>query len=191
MGLNKGTNVMKHKNIQSFLDDRKPGSVDDRHYFYIIQFPACSSSRVKLGITANIYARFKYYQQHLFGSDIVIHRLIRIPRQILDRYGEKGKKLYEVFEREAKYLLRDFNTDKIKNGDGALTEWFPNKNLKAFFATFDKWVDKDFENTQIEKTIKRESINRTVKKKVNYKEESEKAYDISEKGIDRSSTKRN
>jgi len=56
---------------------------------------------------------------------------------------------------------------------------------------FDKWVDKDFENTQIEKTIKRESINRTVKKKVNYKEESEKAYDISEKGIDRSSTKRN
>jgi len=58
MGLNKGTNVMKHKNIQSFLDDRKPGSVDDRHYFYIIQFPACSSSRVKLGITANIYARF-------------------------------------------------------------------------------------------------------------------------------------
>ena len=193
MGLKKGENIIKDKpsTIQKFIDAKIKGTTNDNHYFYIIQFPECGSSRIKLGITANIYARFKYYQQHLLGSDIIIHRLQKLPKQIKDRYGDNAQKLYEVYEREAKYLLRDFNPDKIKNGSGVLTEWFPKNSLVPFLAKYDKWAENDFENTKIEKTIKRDAINRSSKNKVNYKEGSVKDRDIADKGIDRSSTKRN
>jgi len=80
--------------------------------------------------------------------------------QIKDRYGDNAQKLYEVYEREAKYLLRDFNPDKIKNGSGVLTEQFPKNSLISFLAKYDKWAEIDFENTKIEKTIKRDAINR-------------------------------
>jgi len=60
-----------------------------------------------------------------------------------------------------------------------------------FLAKYDKWAENDFENTKIEKTIKRDAINRGSKKNVNCKEGSVKDKDIADKGIDRSSTKRN
>ena len=100
MGLNKGENIITNQpsTIQKFIDAKVKGTTNDNHYFYIIQFPECGSSRIKLGITANIYARFKYYQQHLFGPDIFIHRLQKLPKQIKDRYADNAQKLYEVYE---------------------------------------------------------------------------------------------
>jgi len=92
------------KNREANKDEVK-GITNDNYYFYIIQFPECGSSKINSGIPANIYARFENYQQHLFGSDIIIHRLQKLPKQIKDRYGDNAQKLYEVYEREAKHLL--------------------------------------------------------------------------------------
>jgi len=58
------------------------------------------------------------------------------------------------------------NPDKIKNGSGVLTEWFPKNSLVPFLAKYDKWAENNFENTKIENTIKRDAINRSSKKKL-------------------------
>jgi len=105
MGLSKGENIIKDKpsNVQKFIDSKVKGTTNDNHYFYMIRFRECGSSRIKLGITANLYARFKYYQQHLFGSDIIIRRLQKLPEQIKDRCADNAQNVYEVYGREAKY----------------------------------------------------------------------------------------
>lgn len=156
-----------YTNIKSLIDDKK-GSKDKGHYFYIIQMPECGDSRIKLGKTANIYARFKYYQEHFHGTNVPILRLRKFNRQKKERFGDNAMLLYEVFESEAKYALRELNPQKTKGGLGILTEWFESDKKSKLERLFDDFVNNKFSRTDIEKTKKREKSTRAVR--VDYKE---------------------
>jgi len=148
--------------VRNILEE-KEGAKDKKHYFYLLQMPSCGGYRLKLGKTANIYARFKYYQDHLYDDEIIVHRLRSFNNTDVGRYTGKGMKLYALFEREAKYALRDFNDEKTKSGVGLLTEWFSPDTEDDLLATFDIFVT-DFQNSSFEKIKKR----RSARTKTNY-----------------------
>ncbi len=153
---NNGTEVTDYATIKSLLDDKK-GQNDKRPYFYIIKMPECGAYRLKIGKSTNIYARFKYYQEHFHRSSIQIKRLRRFPDITTDRYGDNAQKLYALFETEAQHALRDLNKTKLKNGQGKLTEWFDNDTEGKLLRLFDKFVD-DFTTMKFDKTIKRKGL---------------------------------
>ena len=112
---NSGNKVEGFGTIRQLLGSKTGGKARDRkHYFYIIQMPECGSHRIKIGKSSNIYARFKYYQEHFHGDDVLIKDLRWFPNTEarFDSGKSQAMKLYALYEREAGYWLRDFN--KIK-----------------------------------------------------------------------------
>lgn len=128
----------------------------DGHYFYVLQMPACGQKRIKLGKTANIYARFAYYQAHFHGSQVELLFLRKFPRQKVDRYEDGGLMLYGLFEKKVKEALRDLNKTKNKNGEGKITEWFDSSVKDKLQNQFKDFVNNKFEKLPIEKTQKKE-----------------------------------
>ena len=159
MGLTKGTDMTKDSNTKiENIDDiiEKKPVPKDGHYFYIIQMPTCGQNRIKLGKTANIYARFAYYQAHFHGSKVKLLFLRKFPRQKIDRFESGGLMLYGLFEKRAKEALRNLNKQKNKNGEGKITEWFDASVLEKLKKTFKDFVENQFEKLKIEKTEIRE-----------------------------------
>ena len=166
MVLKQGTPITKYQTIRQLIDDPSMKN-NKKHYFYIIKCPRCGGSRIKIGKSADIVGRFKYYQSYFYGSEVEILRLRNIPNSISDRYGDKAMKLYDVFEQKAKEALREFSDGVISNGEGKLTEWFKGGHQKKLLEKYDKFVD-SFTNVKIPKTEKRKSSRNT--KPVNYAE---------------------
>ena len=153
---NKGSEVDNYRTIKNLIDDKR-GINDRRHYFYMIKMPDCGSYRIKLGKSSNIYARFKYYQEHFYGSQVQIKRLRVFPNTDVDRYGDNAMKLYSLFEKEAQHALRNFNKVKNMNGDGKLTEWFDSDVEGKLLKGFDKFVE-EFQKMKFDKTNKKKGL---------------------------------
>ena len=165
-----GTQVTKYKTIRELIND---SNVKDKlHYFYILRLPRCGGSRIKIGKSAAIVGRMKYYQSYFFSSEVEFLELRSFPNQMTNRYGEKAKLVYSVFEDEVKEALRNFGTEKITSGDGKITEWFPSKSRQELMKTYNDFIQK-FKSMRHEKTLKKESLKRGVKKPVDYKEKNE------------------
>ena len=172
MVLRQGTSISKYQTIRQLIND--PSMKNNKnHYFYIIRVPRCGGSRIKVGKSADIVGRFKYYQSYFYGSEIEILRLRNIPNSLSDRYGENAMKLYEVFEQQAKKALRAFSDEVISNGEGKLTEWFKGGHQKELLKKYDEFVD-SFKKLTIPKTEKKDSLPRKTKIHVSYKEKEEK-----------------
>lgn len=153
-----GHEVKDYANLQSLIDAKTGGKGrDKRHYFYMIQLPRCGGSRIKIGKSSNIYARFKYYQDHFHTSNIPIHDLRWFPNQSADRWTEKGMKLYTLYEREVSHYLREFNKEKTRDGLGKLTEWYDYDVSSQLLAKYEKFPD-EFETMQFDKTVKRQAL---------------------------------
>lgn len=144
----------KIENIDDVIE--KKAVPKDGHYFYIIQMPSCGQKRIKLGKTANIYARFAYYQAHFHGSKVKVLFLRKFPRQKIDRWEDSGLMLYSLFEKKAKEALRNLNKQKNKNGEGKITEWFDASVAEKLKKTFKDFVENQFEKLKVEKTEIRE-----------------------------------
>lgn len=153
-----GTDSLKDKkNIKTIQDViTKEPVPKDGHYFYIIQMPQCGQSRIKLGKTANIYARFAYYQAHFKGSNVQLLFLRKFPQQKVARYETSGLMLYGLFEKKAKQALRNLNKEKNKNGEGKITEWFDASVKEKLKNAFTDFVENKFENLKIEETVRKE-----------------------------------
>ncbi len=184
MGLNTGEQIHQYSTLESVIEDKK-GKKDNGHYFYIIQMPLCgnNNNRIKLGKTANIYNRFKNYQSHFDKITIPIIHLCKFNHQLTTRFTEGGMMLYDFFEQEAKYALRDLNPVKISNGQGVLTEWFDADKKTELLKMFKEFVDNKFSRTDVAKTKKREKSTRAAR--VDYTEPTRLDPDISEKKIER------
>jgi len=133
--------------------------------------PECGNGRIKIGKTMDIHQRFTSYQSHFFGTQIKILRLRVFPDSKIDRFGYNGRRLYAVFEDEARKALRNFKKKKIKNGSGSITEWFDKDTQTELLNKIDAFVTKDFANTDIEKTPIRTGLRPL--KDVDYKENNE------------------
>jgi len=153
-----GTEDMSWALVSQLLKDKKSGKGrDNRHYFYIIQMPKCGDYRIKTGKSSNIYARFKSYQDHLYGDEIVIKELRYFTNTDVDRYGDNAMKLYALYEREVGYWLREFNKNKTKRGLGILTEWYDGDEAEALMKEYNKFPD-EFSKMKFDKTIKRKGL---------------------------------
>lgn len=153
-----GNKVDNYSYIKQLIDDKSGGKGrDKKHYFYIIQMPECGKSRIKIGKSSNIYARFKYYQEHFHGSQVKIHDLRWFPNIDTDRFGEKGLKLYALYEREVAWWLREFNKEKRRDGLGKLTEWFDEDTSSSLLRKYRRFP-KEFSSMKFDKTQKREGL---------------------------------
>ena len=146
----------EYSTIKELIEDTKMRN-DRRPYFYVIKMPSCGGERIKIGKSSNIYARFKYYQEHYYAETVKIKRLRRFHNILTDRFTDKGKKLYALFETEAIYYLRDLHDKKIKSGRGELSEWFDSKYETKVLSEFDKFV-KEFETKKYDKTKRRKNL---------------------------------
>lgn len=151
-----GTKVTDYATIRDLVNDKK-GEKDKRAYFYILKMPDCGGNRIKVGKSSNIYARFKYYQEHFHKSTVQIKELRVFNNILLDRYTDKAVKLYSLFEKEAIYALRDLNDERTKTGLGVLTEWFEPKFEFRLMKKFAKFVE-EFRTMKFDKTIKRKGL---------------------------------
>ena len=118
---NSGTKVGDFGTIKQLLASKTGGKARDmKHYFYILQMPDCGANRIKIGKSSNIYARFKYYQEHFHGDTVNIKDLRWFPNTEarFDSGKSQAMKLYALYEREAGYWLREFNKEKTKTGLG-------------------------------------------------------------------------
>lgn len=140
-------------NLKSVIEDNQ--FKNRNHYFYMIQMPDCGSNRIKIGKSSNIQARFSYYQNHFHGTNVRVLDLRRLPKNMTDRYGDKGEMLYTLFEREVIYYLREFNKKKTKSGLGMLTEWFDADTKSRLQNKYEKFLQ-EFPTMKIDKWRRRE-----------------------------------
>ena len=59
--------------LKTTIEDIKDDVDNDKHYFYIIQLPRCSSSRIKIGKSELLHKRFSEYANMFYGSEIYYH----------------------------------------------------------------------------------------------------------------------
>ena len=163
-----GTRITKYKTLNELIND--PQFSKKLHYFYIIKTPPCGGSRIKVGKSADMKARAKYYQAYWHATERVqlleLRSFSRIPAE---RYTSSAKMIYAVFEDEVKKELRNFNKEKTKNEEGKITEWFDKDKTKQIIDTYNLFMSK-WEKMEIEATARKESLKRDVKKPVDYKE---------------------
>ena len=163
-----GTRITKYKTLNELIND--PQFSNKLHYFYIIKTPPCGGSRIKVGKSADMKARAKYYQAYWHATERVqlleLRSFSRIPAE---RYTSSAKMIYAVFEDEVKKELRNFNKEKTKNEEGKITEWFDKDKTKQIIDTYNLFMSK-WEKMEIEATARKESLKRDVKKPVDYKE---------------------
>tara|TARA_Y100000389_G_scaffold203471_1_gene251990 strand:+ start:1208 stop:1816 length:609 start_codon:yes stop_codon:yes gene_type:complete len=157
---NSGTEVDGFGTIKQLLASKSGGKTRDmKHYFYMLQMPDCGANRIKIGKSSNIYARFKYYQEHFHGDTVFIKDLRHFPNTEarFDSGKSQAMKLYALYEREAGYWLREFNKKKTKTGLGVLTEWFDADVSDKLIKKYEKFPD-EFQKMKFDKTIKRQGL---------------------------------
>ena len=157
---NSGTEVDNFGTIKQLLDSKTGGKARDmKHYFYILQMPDCGANRIKIGKSSNIYARFKYYQEHFHGDTVFIKDLRHFPNTEarFDSGKSQAMKLYALYEREAGYFLREFKKEKTKTGLGILTEWFDKDVSNELMKKYGKFPD-EFQKMKFDKTLRRQGL---------------------------------
>lgn len=180
------------KEIMKYLEEHNKKG-DKSHYFYIIEMPSCGGNRIKIGKSSALYSRFKYYQDHFFGSDVNVLRLRKFRNTDVARYTEAGMKLYTLFEREAKYYLRKYNAEvNKKNQLGKLTEWYDAKERNRLLVAFDDFVlefqRKSFDQIERRKSYRSKNPN-NVSDIEEEEEDDEPNRPISNKPITRTSNR--
>ena len=157
---NSGTKVGDFGTIKQLLASKSGGKTRDmKHYFYILQMPECGGYRIKIGKSSNIYARFKYYQDHFHADTVNIKDLRHFPNTEarFDSGKSQAMKLYALYEREAGYWLREFNKEKTKTGLGILTEWFDEDVSDELMKKYEKFPD-EFQKMKFDKTLRRQGL---------------------------------
>lgn len=167
-----GTQITKYQTIKQLIESPDMQKKNHLHYFYILKVPRCGGSRVKIGKSANIISRMKYYQSYFHSSEVALLELRSFPNRKAEYFGASAKKLYEVYEDEVKKALRQYSDETIQTGDGKITEWFKASTQKQLMDTYTEFVDK-FRKLNIPKTEKKSLPSREVKKPINYKEKEE------------------
>ena len=156
-----GTRITKYKTLNELIDDTKFSN--NLHYFYIIKTPHCGGERIKVGKSANMKSRAKYYQAYWHATERVqlleLRSFSKIPAE---RFTSSGKMIYAVFEDEVKKELKNFNKEKTKNEEGKITEWFDKDKTKQIIDTYNLFMSK-WEAMEIEPTAKKESLKREGK----------------------------
>ena len=167
-----GTQITKYQTIKQLIESPDMKKKNHLHYFYILKVPRCGGSRVKIGKSANIISRMKYYQSYFHSSEVALLELRSFPNRIAEFYGTSAQKLYAVYEDEVKKALRQYSEETIQTGDGKITEWFKGSTQKQLMDTYQEFIDK-FRKLNIPRTEKKSLPSREVKKPVNYKEKEE------------------
>jgi hypothetical protein len=174
MVMNGGTQITRVKTIRQLLNDTDIVNNGKKfHYFYIIKVPRCGASRIKIGKSADIIGRMKYYQSYFHGSLVQLLELRRFSNTVKYRFQGNAMKLYDVYEAEAKKALRKFNPEQTANEEGKITEWFKGTLEKELMKAYKEFTE-TFIKLDIPRTEKKASMPRAVKKDVDYKEKEEK-----------------
>lgn len=165
--VNAGTELTNYGRVKDIIEKMKPADGSNYHYFYILQMPRCGGSRIKIGKSKNLIQRLKYYQAHFHTSDITVLHLRRFSPNASRYIDGKSWELYSLFEREAIKALRNYNSQKISNGFGQMTEWFEPNHRINLLNTFKDFVE-EFKKTDYLEIKQRKSERK--KKEINYEE---------------------
>ena len=166
---NNGREITEYNTIKDYLNTRGQ-TKNEAHYFYIIRTPECGllKGRIKIGKSSNLNARFKSYQDHYYNENIKILKLRQFQNRTTDRYGDKGEKLYGLFERNMKKLLKPLSEVFNDTGARLQTEWYNRDKEREMMNIYNQYVKGDITGgTEI--TVKREKNVRGLDT-VNYKD---------------------
>ncbi len=169
MSGNNGREITEYNTIKDYLNTRGQ-TKNEAHYFYIIRTPECGllKGRIKIGKSSNLNARFKSYQDHYYNENIKILKLRQFQNRTTDRYGDKGEKLYGLFERNMKKLLKPLSEITNDTGGKLQTEWYNRDKEREMMNIYNQYVKGDItDGTEI--TVKREKNVRGLDT-VNYKD---------------------
>ena len=166
---NNGREITEYNTIKDYLNTRGQ-TKNESHYFYIIRTPESGllKGRIKIGKSSNLNARFKSYQDHYYNENIKILKLRQFQNRTTERYGDKGEKLYGLFERNMKKLLKPLSEVFNDTGARLQTEWYNRDKEREMMNIYNQYVKGDITGgTEI--TVKREKNVRGLDT-VNYKD---------------------
>jgi len=166
---NNGREITEYNTIKDYLNTRGQ-TKNESHYFYIIRTPESGllKGRIKIGKSSNLNARFKSYQDHYYNENIKILKLRQFQNRTTERYGDKGEKLYGLFERNMKKLLKPLSEVFNDTGARLQTEWYNRDKEKDLINIYNNYVKGDI-TSGTELTVKREKNVRGLDT-VNYKD---------------------
>ena len=169
MSGNNGREITEYNTIKDYLNTRGQ-TKNESHYFYIIRTPESGllKGRIKIGKSSNLNARFKSYQDHYYNENIKILKLRQFQNRTTDRYGDKGEKLYGLFERNMKKLLKPLSEITNDTGGKLQTEWYNRDKETEMMNIYNKYVKGDI-TSGTDLTVKREKNVRGLDT-VNYKD---------------------
>lgn len=160
-------------------------ALNSKHYFYILKFPDCGMGRIKMGKSAAIYNRFKYYLSHFGGveghEDIEILATRLFNKDTNDRLSGKGLMYYSAFEARMKQYCKHLSSEETENGNPKETEWFDEDKEDEIMDIYEKFINGEYEELDMESLQRRNPTGRSNRK--NYKEPDEEDNDIKEVGM--------
>jgi hypothetical protein len=120
-------------------------ALNSKHYFYILKFPDCGMGRIKIGKSAAIYNRFKYYLSHFGGveghEDIEILATRLFNKDTNDRLSGKGLMYYSAFEARMKQYCKHLSSEETEKGNSKEAEWFDEDKEDEIMDIYNRFID--------------------------------------------------